>query len=54
MAFDKDFQKGHITAEKLYANATEDAVLAYKPLRQAGHVDHFFDEALLTKRRPTE
>ena len=48
-AFDRDWQRGAIVADKWHANATDEGVLAYKLLVQTGHVDHPVDKSLLTQ-----
>lgn len=46
-AFDRDLQSGCVTEEKWHANASDDAVMAYKLLVQTGHVDHPVDRSLV-------
>jgi len=50
-AFDADQAAGHIDLEGWGANATEDAILAYKLLVQTGHVDYPVDKTLLRNNR---
>lgn len=47
--FDRDWQNGCITEEKWYANASDDAVMAYKLLVQTGHVEHPVDKSLVSQ-----
>ncbi|XP_059620368.1 protein patched isoform X2 [Phlebotomus argentipes] len=50
-AFDKDYAQGKITQERWFANASDDAILAYKLLVQTGHVDNPIDKSLTTQNR---
>lgn len=50
-AFDRDFSQGRITQERWFANASDDAILAYKLLVQTGHVDNPIDKSLATQNR---
>uniref|UniRef100_A0A1B0EZA4 Uncharacterized protein n=1 Tax=Phlebotomus papatasi TaxID=29031 RepID=A0A1B0EZA4_PHLPP len=50
-AFDRDFAQGRITQERWFANASDDAILAYKLLVQTGHVDNPIDKSLATQNR---
>ncbi|XP_058128703.1 protein patched isoform X1 [Anopheles coustani] len=50
-AFDRDYREGRITQERWYANASNDAILAYKLLVQTGHVDNPIDKSLVTQVR---
>ncbi|XP_055690624.1 protein patched [Lutzomyia longipalpis] len=50
-AFDRDYAQGRITQERWFANASDDAILAYKLLVQTGHVDNPIDKSLATQNR---
>lgn len=50
-AFDRDYREGRITQERWFANASDDAILAYKLLVQTGHVDNPIDKSLVTQVR---
>lgn len=46
-AFDRDHAAGCINQERWFANASDDAILAYKLLVQTGHVDNPIDKSLV-------
>ncbi|XP_049784398.1 protein patched [Schistocerca cancellata] len=50
-AFDHDWERGCITQEKWYANASDEAILAYKLLVQTGHVDNPVDKSQVRQLR---
>ncbi|KAF2349112.1 Sterol-sensing domain, partial [Trinorchestia longiramus] len=50
-AFDKDWERGCITADRWHSNASDDGVMGYKLLVQTGHVDHPVDRSLVTQTR---
>ena len=50
-AFDRDQMSGCINQERWYANASNDAILAYKLLVQTGHVDNPIDKSLVGQVR---
>lgn len=47
--FTREFNEGRLTQERWYANASDDAILAYKLLVQTGHVDNPIDKSLVTQ-----
>ncbi|BFZ16560.1 hypothetical protein BsWGS_19599 [Bradybaena similaris] len=50
-SFDKDFQKGLVTADGWKQNATEETILAYKLLVQTGDVDNPVNKEQITRVR---
>ncbi|KAI9550392.1 putative hedgehog receptor patched [Daphnia sinensis] len=50
-AFDRDQASGCINQERWFANASDDAILAYKLLVQTGHVDNPIDKSLVGQVR---
>jgi len=50
-AFDRDSASGCINQERWFANASDDAILAYKLLVQTGHVDNPIDKSLVNQVR---
>ena len=50
-AFDRDRERGSITQERWFPNASDDGILAYKLLVQTGHVDNPIDKSLVTQVR---
>ncbi|KAL9914893.1 protein patched [Glossina fuscipes fuscipes] len=49
--FDHEFKDGRLNQEGWYANASSDAILAYKLLVQTGYVDNPVDKSLVTQHR---
>ena len=49
--FDREFKDGRINQEGWHANASSDAILAYKLLSQTGYVDNPIDKSLVTQHR---
>lgn len=50
-AFDRDWDRGAITREQWYSNASDDGILAYKLLVQTGRVDNPVDKSLVHTAR---